>query len=54
MGNYIRKSEKKFNSKSKIRKLDVKSTVVVGHKARVLTVADVEANRSRAYAYLSL
>lgn len=54
MGNYIKKSGKKFNPKSNVRKLSVNSTVVVGHKAKVLTSADVEANRSRAYTYLSL
>ena len=54
MGNYIKKSGKKFNSKSNVRKLNVDSTVIVGHKAKVLTSADVEANRSRAYTYLSL
>lgn len=51
MGHLLRKKTKK--STSKVRKLDVDHNIVVGHKARVLTSADVEANRSRAYKYLS-
>lgn len=50
MGHFIKKNIKKS---SKIRKIDVNYNVVVGHKAKVLTSADVEANRSRAYTYLS-
>ncbi len=50
MGHFIKKS---ITKTSKIRKIDVNSNVVIGHKARVLSSADVEANRSRAYTYLS-
>ncbi|WP_445955424.1 hypothetical protein [Yeosuana sp.] len=52
MGHFIKNKTK--NSSSKLRKMDVACNVVVGHKARVLTSADVEANRSRAYTYLPL
>ena len=51
MGHFIKKNINK--SSSKIRKINVDCSIVVGHKARVLTSADVEANRSRAYNYLS-
>jgi len=52
MGRFINNNSKK--SPSKARKIDVSCNVVVGHKAKVLTTADVEANRSRAYTYLPL
>lgn len=52
MGHFIINKSK--ISLSKIRKVDVTCDVIVGHKARVLTSADVEANRSKAYVYLPL
>lgn len=52
MGLFI-KNKTKITS-SKTRKIDVNCNVVVGHKAKVLTTADVEANRSKAYTYLPL
>jgi hypothetical protein len=52
MGHFINNNKKK--SASKVRKMDVTCNVVIVHKAKVLTTADVEANRSRAYTYLPL
>jgi hypothetical protein len=52
MGHFIRNKSK--ISLSKARKLNVTCAVVVGHRAIVLTSADVEANRSKAYTYLPL
>ena len=50
MGHFVKKNIKKV---SEIRKTDADCRAVIVHKARVLTSADVEANRSRAYTYLS-
>jgi len=53
MGNFIKNKIK--NSPSKPKKLDGKRhSVSMGHKAIVLTPADVKARRSNAYTYLPL
>lgn len=52
MGHLIKNKSKL--TPSKINKMDVTCNVIVGHKAKVLTSADVEANRSNAYTYLPL
>ena len=51
MGNFIKKPSK--ISVRNLKNIDVTSKQLIAHKAQVLTVADVEADRSKAYRYLS-
>lgn len=44
----------KITTSSKVRKTTKRRVVTVHHKARVLSYADVQANRSKAYTFLSL